>query len=124
MTKTWGEFSTYAVIGIANTLVHWLLFFVLRITFDLNQASSNFLAFCLAASFSFYANATFTFTMPASPGRYLTFVACLGGLSLATGSLADRWHFPGIVTLIGFSLISLVPGFLVSKWLVFRVRAS
>ena len=124
MTRVWQGFSSYTVIGIANTLLHWQLFFFLRAAFDLSQTLSNFLAFCAAASFSFYANALYTFAVPASLGRYALFMICMGGLSLVVGGIADHWYFPGLVTVALFSLISLVVGFLLSKWLVFRVRAS
>lgn len=122
MTRLWKGFSSYTVIGVANTLIHWQLFFVLRTAFDLSQAASNFLAFCTAASFSFYVNAIYTFAMPASLARYLWFMACMGGLSLGVGGLADRWRLPGIVTVVVFSLVSLVCGFLLSRWWVFRER--
>lgn len=62
--------------------------------------------------------------MPASLGRYLMFMMCMGNLSLAVGALADRWQLPGIITLLGFSVVSLIIGFLLSKWLVFRVHES
>lgn len=86
------------------------------------QTLSNFLAFCLAASFSFYVNAVFTFAMPASLPRYALFMLCMGALSLGVGALADRWNAPGIVTVMVFSLVSLVCGFLLSRWVVFRER--
>lgn len=124
MSRVWKGFSTYSVIGVVNTFIHWQLFFVLRVAFDASQALSNFLAFCAAASFSFYANAFFTFAMPSSLWRYLMFMMCMGGVSLAVGGLADYWQLPGMVTVVVFSLISLVIGFLLSKWLVFSVRTS
>ena len=123
MGRLWMGFSTYTVIGIANTVIHWQLFFVLRAAFDLSQAFSNFLAFCVAATCSFFVNATFTFGMAASVGRYLLFIFCLGSLSLAVGWLADRWRLPGLVTVVVFSLVSLVCGFLLSKYWVFRRSA-
>lgn len=123
MARLWKGFSTYTVIGIANTVIHWQLFFVLRAAFEFSQALSNFLAFCAAATFSFYVNAMFTFAMPASVARYVLFMLSLGGLALAVGWLADHWRLPGIVTVAVFSLISLVCGFALAKWLVFRQRA-
>lgn len=120
MTRVWKGFSSYTVIGIANTLIHWQLFFVLRAAFDVSQALSNFLAFCAAASFSFYTNAIHTFGMPASLKRYLMFMICMGSLSLTVGGVADHWHLPGIVTVMVFSLTSLVIGFLLARCLVFR----
>lgn len=122
MTGLWKGFSSYAVIGIANTVIHWQLFFVLRTAFEFSQAMSNLLAFCAAASFSFYMNTLYTFTMPASWPRYLLFMACLGGLSLLVGWLADRWSLPAIITVVVFSMLSVVLGFLLSKWVVFRER--
>ncbi len=75
MDKTWQEFATYAVIGIANSVIHWQLFFISRDAFELNQALSNFLAFCAAASFSFYADSLYTFGGNVSMARYLVFMA-------------------------------------------------
>ncbi|WP_339560663.1 GtrA family protein [Pseudomonas sp. EA_65y_Pfl1_P113] len=124
MTRLWKGFSSYTVIGVANTVIHWQLFFVFRAAFELSQALSNFLAFCVAASFSFYVNALYTFAMPASWLHYLLFMACMGGLSLVVGGLADRWRVPGIVTVVVFSLVSLVCGFLLSRCVVFRERGQ
>ncbi len=80
MNRLWKGFSSYTVIGIANTVIHWQLFFVFRAAFEFSQAMSNLFAFCVAASFSFYMNALYTFAMPASaaplwavhvvPGRF------------------------------------------------------
>ncbi|CAM3739581.1 GtrA family protein [Pseudomonas wadenswilerensis] len=120
MANVWKGFSTYAVIGIANTLVHWQLFFVLREVFALTQALSNLLAFCVAASLSFYVNALYTFAVSPSFGRYLLFMLCLGGVSLAVGWMGDHWRLHGMITVVTFSLISLTCGFLLSRWLVFR----
>ncbi|NMX68539.1 GtrA family protein [Pseudomonas sp. WS 5111] len=120
MSRLWIGFSSYTVIGIANTVIHWQLFFVLRAALDLSQALSNFLAFCVAASFSFFVNATFTFGVSASLGRYLLFMLCLGCLSLVVGWMGDYWRLPGLATVAVFSLSSLLCGFLLSKYLVFR----
>ncbi len=122
MSGLWKGFSSYAVIGIANTVIHWQLFFVCRTAFEFSQALSNFVAFCMAASFSFYMNTLYTFSLPASWLRYLAFMVCMGGLSLLVGALADRWHLPGLVTVAVFSALSLVCGFLLSRHVVFRER--
>ena len=120
MSRLWTGISSYTVIGIANTVIHWQVFFVLRAALDLSQALSNLLAFCVAATFSFFVNATFTFGVAASVGRYLVFMLCLGSLSLAVGWMGDSWRLPGLVTVVVFSLSSLVCGFLLAKYLVFR----
>ena len=112
-------FSRYTFIGVANTLIHWQLFFILHAAVGLRQAYSNVLAFCAAASFSFFVNARFTFAATPSFRRYGVFMACLGGLSVLTGWLADRWQLPALLTLVVFSLISLCGGYVLSRWLVF-----
>ncbi|MBA1295290.1 GtrA family protein [Pseudomonas lurida] len=122
MARLWKGFLSYTVIGVANTVIHWQLFFVFRAAFGLTQALSNLLAFYLAASFSFYVNAVYTFALPASLSRYALFMVCMGSMSLGVGALADHWNAPGIVTVAVFSLVSLVCGFLLSRWVVFRER--
>ena len=61
---------------------------------------------------------------PVSLGRYLLFMTCMGGLSVAVGWLGDHLHMPGIVTVLVFSLVSLVCGFLLSHCVVFRERGQ
>lgn len=120
MTPTGNAFFTYSVIGVANTLVHWQLFFVFREMFHATQATSNVLAFLIAASGSFYLNALFSFAMPASLKRYAVFMMCMGSLCWVIGTVADGWQLPGLLTVAVFSGVSLVIGFALSKWLVFR----
>ncbi|KFF43851.1 sugar translocase [Pseudomonas sp. BRG-100] len=124
MARLWKGFTRYTVIGVANTVIHWQLFFMLRAGFEFSQALSNLLAFCVAASFSFYVNALFTFDMPVSLGRYLLFMTCMGVLSLGVGWLGDHLHMPGLITVLVFSLFSLLCGFLLSRWVVFRERGQ
>jgi putative flippase GtrA len=120
MTHTGKELFTYSMIGIANTLVHWQVFFVFREMFHATHATSNALAFLMAASGSFYLNALFSFAMPASLKRYAVFMMCMGSLSWGIGTVADHWQLPGLLTVAVFSAVSLVIGFALSKWLVFR----
>ena len=120
MKALWKGFSTYTVVGLANTLIHWQLFFVLTTAAELSQAASNFAAFCVAASFSFYVNALYTFDARASVFRYLLFIAVMGVMSFGIGRMADTWRLHGLVTVTTFSLLSLVCGFFFSKFLLFR----
>lgn len=120
MNAIWKGFLTYALVGVANTLIHWQIFFVLRVGADLNQSTSNFVAFCVAASFSFYVNALYTFEAKRSVPRYVLFLCVMGALSFIVGYLGDRWQLHGLLTVTVFSLVSLVIGFLFSRFLVFR----
>ncbi|WHS59263.1 GtrA family protein [Pseudomonas sp. G2-4] len=120
MKTLWKGFFSYSLVGLANTLIHWQIFFVLRVAFGLNQAMSNFTAFCVAASFSFYVNALYTFEAKTSALGYVLFLGVMGALSFTVGYLGDRWHVHGLLTVAVFSLLSLVIGFLLSRFVVFR----
>ncbi|CAI8984754.1 hypothetical protein D3C76_605570 [compost metagenome] len=122
MRLSYKGLSSYTVIGVANTLIHWQIFFLLSVGFGLTQAASNLAAFCVAASFSFYMNALYTFDAKASVGGYLLFMLAMGALSLGVGHVGDVWRLHGLLTVALFSALSLVFGFLFSKYVVFRER--
>lgn len=113
-------FTKYMTIGILNTLIHWFVFAVGIYIFHTNQALANFGGFMAAVSFSFFANAKFTFKSAASTFRYVMYVGFMGTLSAVVGWSADRSDLAPIVTLVAFSAISLVCGFFYSKYIVFR----
>lgn len=113
-------FARYTSIGIINTLIHWVVFAVCIYIFKTNQALANFSGFVVAVSFSFFANARFTFNSSTTTMRYMLYVGFMGTLSAAVGWEADRVYLPPIATLIFFSAISLVCGFFYSKYIVFR----
>lgn len=124
MKSIWRGFFSYSLVGLANTLIHWQIFFVLRVAAGLNQSTSNLAAFCVAASFSFYVNALYTFEAKISVLGYVLFLCVMGALSFIVGYLGDRWHVHGLLTVAAFSLLSLVIGFLLSRFLVFRGHQS
>lgn len=124
MRRLWKGFSSYTVIGVANTLIHWQIFFMLSVAAGLRQAVSNLAAFCVAASFSFYMNALYTFDSRMSVGGYLLFMAAMGALSYGVGYAGDLWRLHGLLTVALFSALSLVLGFLFSKYVVFRERET
>lgn len=88
--------------------------------FGANQTVANFIAFCIAVTFSFFANAKWTFKSQATPLRYIAFVLFMGAMAAITGYIADVIHLPPLITLITFSGFSLVAGFIYSKFVVFR----
>lgn len=106
--------------GVLNTSVHWLIFLALINISSVGQAIANLLAFICAVTISFFANAKITFRRQTSLRRYLTYVLFLGALAWAIGKGAERTGLPAIITLIGFSVISLVTGFLYSRFIVFN----
>ncbi|MGE7957413.1 GtrA family protein [Pseudomonas sp. NPDC089530] len=120
MRPFWKGISRYTAIGVVNTLIHWLVFFLLSLVAGISQALSNLAAFCVAASFSFCMNARYTFAAKVSVGGYLLFLGGMGVLSLGVGHAGDVWQLPGLLTVVAFSALSLVCGFLFAKYLVFR----
>jgi putative flippase GtrA len=122
MRRLWRGLSSYTVIGVANTLIHWQIFFLLSVAAGFSQAVSNLLAFCVAASFSFYMNGLYTFDSKLSVGGYLLFMAAMGGLSYGVGHAGDSWRLHGLLTVALFSALSLLLGFLFAKYVVFRER--
>ncbi|HGC3514883.1 TPA: bactoprenol glucosyl transferase, partial [Escherichia coli] len=98
----------------------WVVFGVCIYAAHTNQALANFAGFVVAVSFSFFANAKFTFKASTTTMRYMLYVGFMGALSATVGWTADRCSLPPIVTLVTFSAISLVCGFVYSKFIVFR----
>lgn len=117
-----GLFSRYVSISLLNTVVHWSVFFFLLYGATLNQAWSNFIAYMFALTFSFYANARFTFKAKISKRRYVSFVSFMAVLSVVMGNIADEMALAPLVTMVVFSFISLVIGFSYSHLFVYRER--
>lgn len=117
-----GLFSRYVSISLLNTVVHWSVFFFLLYGATLNQAWNNFIAYMFALTFSFYANARFTFKAKISKCRYVSFVSFMAVLSVVMGNIADEMALAPLVTMVVFSFISLVIGFSYSHLIVYRER--
>ena len=113
-------FSKYLTVGVLNTAIHWLVFATGVYLFSVNQATANLLAFATAVTFSFFANAAFTFKSRPNVKGYFLFVTFMGLMSVLVGKLSDYYQIAPIITLVEFSLISLVCGFFYSKHIVFR----
>lgn len=113
-------FSRYLSVGVLNTTIHWVVFFIILYSFDADQSLANFGAFCFAVTFSFFANARWTFNSEVTALRYMLYVIFMGAVASAVGWAADKCAMPPIVTLVVFSGISLVCGFIYSKYIVFR----
>lgn len=113
-------FAKYISIGVLNTIIHWVVFAVCIYALHTGQALGNFAGFVVAVSFSFFANARFTFNSSTTTLRYMLYVGFMGTLSAAVGWCADKSGMAPIITLTVFSTISLICGFIYSKFIVFR----
>jgi|SRR5690625_1290446 len=113
-------FRKYVSIGVLNTGLHWAVFFILVWLIELNTAWANLFAFFVAVTFSFFANAAYTFQAQATKKKYFLFTAFMALLSFALGWLSDALHLHPFMALISFSLLSLVLGFLYSRYIIFK----
>lgn len=114
-------FARYSSVGIFNTMLHWLVFAILY-SQDVSQSLANLVAFAVAVSFSFFANARWTFNTEATTFRYALYVLFMGLMAAGAGTLADHAHLNPLITLIAFSGFSLFAGFIYSNFIVFRVK--
>lgn len=114
------KFISYSVIGLLNTCIHALIFLSAHPFIGQPQSIRNLVAFGVATSFSFCMNSKFTFKAPRSSFRYCLFMSFMAALSFGTGQLADHFSWPAWLTLVLFTLLSLVCGFLFSNYIVFR----
>lgn len=112
-------FSRYFSVGILNTLIHWIVFSLIYLLGQ-PQVTCNFIAFIIAVTFSFFANAKWTFKAKATSLRYGLYLTFMGLLALVVGYCADKTELKPVITLCLFSLISLIFGFLYSRYIVFR----
>ncbi|WP_141039155.1 GtrA family protein, partial [Escherichia coli] len=67
-------FTKYMSIGVLNTLIHWVVFAFCIYVIHTNQVLANFAGFVIAVSFSFYANAKFTFNASTTTLKYMLYV--------------------------------------------------
>lgn len=114
------QFVLYALVGVLNTAVHWATFFLLVYLFDQGQGLSNLIAFLAAVTVSFITNSKVTFRSGPSLKGYLKYVAFLGMIAYLTGAAAARAKLPPVVSLLVFSVVSLIIGYVYSRMFVFK----
>lgn len=117
MLKT---FIKYALVGGLNTVIHWLTFAVVYYALHFDQMISNFSGFCVAVTFSFFVNAIWTFRSEHTATRYFMYVGFMGLIAIGCGYIADIIQLNPLITLAGFSAMSLLIGFFYSTFIVFR----
>lgn len=114
------EFICYGFVGLANTAIHALVFFLLVIVASYSQAFANLIAFFVAVTASFFLNAHFTFRQKPTISKFLRMSAVMALLSLTSGHLGDVFSLNPLATFIFWCAISYVAGFLLSRFFVFQ----
>ena len=111
------RFARFAAIGVINTAIHWCVFFILLYWFS-SQAIGNVAGFLCAVTFSFFANARYTFKGRTSMRRYLVYVMGMGTISLLIGLYGDWAQNWPIVTLVLSSATGLCLGYFVARFVL------
>lgn len=119
MNKIFSNFSRYFTTGMANTLLHWLVFAIIYYSTK-DQSISNLIGFLCAVTFSFFVNAKYTFNSKINMKKYILYLSFMGFMSYLFGWVGMKLQLPVLVTLVLFSLTSLLIGFLYSKYIVFK----
>lgn len=113
-------FLRYTSVGVINTLLHWCIAFFLFYFIGLTQALSHLFAFLFSVTFSFFANAKFSFKVKTTKKMYFSYVFFMGGLSYLVGYFSDKFNTHIIIALVLLSTLSLVVGFFYSKFIFFK----
>ena len=112
------EFVRYGLVGVVNTAVHAAVFFSL-VALGAAQSVGNLVAFLVAVTVSFFANARFTFKQRPTVAKFFKMTAVMALLSFASGAAGDALAVHPGVTFIVYCAVSYVAGFLLSRFFVF-----
>lgn len=113
-------FIKYILIGFFNTLLHSCVFFTLYLYYNFSQSISNFIAFLIAVTFSYFINLKYNFKSKYNTKKYMFFVIFMGLISFGIGFISDQTQMNPFTTVIIFTLISLTLGFFLSKYFIFK----
>lgn len=119
VNKTLLNFKKYFHVGVLNTLIHWGVFYIIY-HFTQQQSLSNLCGFLLSVTFSYFANAKYTFNSEIYLNKYLLYVLFMGSMSYSFGYIAQKMNLPSLITLISFSAFSFFVGFIFSKKFIFK----
>lgn len=113
------NFSIYTLIGVLNTTIHWIIFYVFY-SLNIEQSYCNLLSFICSASFSYIANSKYNFRIKTNKNRYVYFIISMGIITYLIGLNSDFFELSPFFTLVVSSVSSLFLGFIVSRFFIFR----
>ena len=124
------KMSSFAMVGVVNTLVDFGIFFVAVKMLGLALVPANVLAWSIAVSGSYVLNSYTTFA--AESGRELTFRAygtflasgILGLVANTTALVVASYFVPVLVAKLIAIGVSFMVNFTLSHFVVFRVRKA
>lgn len=113
------NFSIYVLIGLINTSIHWLVFYILHSLY-FEQSYCNVMAFVCAASFSYILNSKYNFKIELKRNKYIYFLIIMGVINYLIGLNSENIELSPLFTLVISSFLSLFLGFIVSFFFIFR----
>ncbi|MFW8631291.1 GtrA family protein [Vibrio natriegens] len=113
------NFSIYALIGVFNTSIHWIVFYVFY-SLNFEQSYCNILAFMCAASSSYQVNSRYNFRIKPKKTKYICFIIGMGIINYLIGFNSENIGLSPLFTLVTSSVSSLFLGFIFSRFFIFR----
>lgn len=113
-------FLKYCIVGLFNTIVHWIVFFYFFIFLDFEQSNSNFIGFCVSNVIGCFINCNWTFKINFNLTKLAYYFFFMGVISFLVGLFADRLSILPFFTLMVTSIVSMSVGFIFSKYLFLK----
>lgn len=113
------QFVSYCIIGILNTAVHYVVFYLTLKVVSL-QFVANTLGFCCGLVFSFFLNSKITFKKQVSLFRFIKLGLANGFVAFLFGAIGDVFSLSPILTFVTYVIINPVVGFMLAKFFVFK----
>lgn len=117
------EFMTFSCIGVINTIVHGIFYYIFYILLCV-QAIANLLAFVMAVVCSFFLNAKFTFRKTPQWISFIKMFFFMSAVSYTFGYLGDYFTMHFMLTFILYSICNPILNFMIMKFLVFQHSAN
>lgn len=114
------NFIKYVFFGVFNTIIHIIVFLIFYYMYEVRQALSNLIAFLVSVNFSYFMNLKYNFSAKYSLKKNISFIFLMGLVSYGVGCISDQSQINPYITMIFFSFISLVFGFALSKYFIFK----
>ncbi len=114
------ELLFFASVGVVNSIVHILIFYVLIYRCHLSQSIANLVAFMVSVSCGYLLNSKVTFKKNLLWKRYFFYLFFLGSNAYLFGYIGEMVHLQSW-TMVGlFALFSFVISYFWAKFWVFK----
>lgn len=113
-------FIRYNLIGILNTLIHWLMYLTLTLYLYLESIYANFISFFISSTFSYILNSKINYKVAVKKSSYLKFIIIIGFLSIIISGIFSYLNISNIFMLIFYTFTNVFLGYFFTKKMVFK----